>query len=131
MKEKKLLLFFALALILFGLGYVLSNSIFFDLCSQTEYACRELFNRIGDPLFYGGAALSLVFLILLFIPHAFQKWKNFAIWFVPLATLLFVFYPDPGSGDFLSPAPEQLFQWVSALYVLVSLGIIVRSKFKK
>jgi hypothetical protein len=72
-----------------------------------------------------------VFLILLFVPRAFGAWKKFAIWFVPLAALLFAFYPDPGSGDFLSPYPEQVFQWVSALYVLISLIIIAVSSFRQ
>lgn len=131
MKQKRLPILFVATLILFGLGYVLSNSVFFSLCSQTEYACRDLFNRVGDPLFYGGGALSLVFLILLFIPQAFQKWKKFAVWFVPLAALLFAFYPNPGSGDFLSPYPEQVFKWVSVFYVVVSLAIIGWAKIKK
>jgi len=84
-------------------------------------------NNIGDPLFYGMPALALVFLILAFLPQAFTAWKKFAIWFIPLATLLFIFYPNPGSGDYFSPYPEQVFRWVSILYVVVSVAIIAVS----
>jgi beta-lactamase regulating signal transducer with metallopeptidase domain len=78
---------------------------------------------------YGGGALALVFVLLYAFPQAFNAWKKFAIWFIPLAALLFVFYPNPGSGDFLSPMPEQVFQWVSVLYVAVS-GLIIGLKSK-
>ncbi|OGG40529.1 hypothetical protein A2118_01910 [Candidatus Kaiserbacteria bacterium GWA2_50_9] len=74
-------------------------------------------------------ALAIVFLVLLFIPRAFSVWKKFAIWFVPLAALLFIFYPDPGSGDLFSPYPEQVFQWVSGLYVFISLVLIIYKSF--
>lgn len=119
---------FVLSLIGFGAGYILTNSINFNICFHDEYSCRNFFNHIGDPLFYGMSALALVFLILLFVPQAFSAWKKFAIWFIPLATLLFIFYPDPKSGDLFSPYPEQVFQWVSTLYVLISAIIIFRSR---
>ncbi len=126
------------SLILLGLsslglltGYILSNSVVFRLCAYEQYSCRELANNIGDPVFYGFTALAIVFVTLTFIPHAFTAWKKFAVWFVPLAALLFALYPYPGSGDFMSPYPEQVFQWVSALYILISLAIILPKAFKK
>lgn len=87
-------------------------------------ACYNFTFHLTHPIFYGGLALSIVFVLLIAFPKAYGAWKKFAIWFVPLAALLFVFYPTPGSGDFLTPMPEQLFQWVSALYVVIS-GIII------
>ena len=90
----------------------------------------EMLVRLGKGLFYGMGALAIVFLLLLFIPRAFPTWKKFAIWFIPIAALLFIAYPEPGSGDYFSPYPEQVFQWVSALYVLVSLIIIAWSSIK-
>jgi hypothetical protein len=124
MKNKQIIGLLAFSLIGFGIGYVLTNSTIFNLCSHDQYACRALLNRIGDPLFYGMGALALVFFILLFSPRTFYVWKKFAIWFVPLAALLFIFYTDPGSGDLFLPYPEQVFQWVSGFYVLVSAVII-------
>ncbi|SRR3989344_1471667 len=121
----------ALAFIGFGGGFLLTNSVSFQLCSHDKYSCRELLNNIGDPLFYGMPALALVFLILLFVPRAFPAWKKFAIWFVPLAALLFIVYPEPGSGDLFSPYPEQVFQWVSAAYIVISVSIISWSTFRE
>lgn len=80
--------------------------------------------RAAKALYYGMGALALVFLVLLFVPQAFNAWKKFAIWFVPLATIIFVLWPESGGMDLLSPYPEQIFQWVSAMYVAISLGII-------
>lgn len=91
-------------------------------------ATGDLLVRLGKALFYGSGALALVFLILLFVPQAFPAWKKFAVWFVPLAALLFVVYPEPGSGDLFSPYPEQIFRWVSALYVIIS-ALIITLKF--
>jgi len=112
-------------------GYILTNSTKFNICvlnqTITEATCINFYERLGDPLFYGMLALTVVFLILLFIPRAFDAWRKFAVWFIPLAVLLFIFYPDPGSGDLFSPYPEQVFQWVSGLYVLISVFIIVRA----
>ena len=113
-----------------GVGFIFSNAISFGLCTHDQYSCRDVFNNIGDPLFYSMPALAFIFLILLFTPRAFPAWKKFAIWFVPLAALLFAFYPGPGGNDLFSPYPEQVFRWVSILYVIISILIIVRSSLR-
>lgn len=91
----------------------------------------DILVHLGKGLFYGAGALAFVFLILLFVPQAFTAWKKFAVWFVPLSAILFAVYPYPGSGDLFSPYPEQIFQWVSALYIVISLAIIARTIFQK
>ena len=107
-----------------GVGYVFKNSTELGLCLVSEPTCINNFTWIGNGLFYGMSALSLIFFILIFTQQAFSTWKKFAIWFIPLVTLLFIFYPDPGSGDYFSPYPEQIFRWVSILYVVISILII-------
>jgi len=131
MNKKTILWLLIFSIIGFGIGYILSESYQFGICVVNDISCHYLFERIGDAVFYGMGALTLVFLVLLFSPQAFESWKKFAIWFVPLATLLFIFYPDPGSGDFFSPYPEQVFRWVSGLYVIVSLLIMGLKSIKK
>ena len=136
MSTKKITFYsLVLSLIGFGIGYILTNSIKFNICTVnktiTEASCINFYERVGDPLFYGMSALSLVFLILLFLPQAFSVWKKFAVWFIPIATLIFIFYPDPGSGDYFSPYPEQVFQWVSILYIVVSVVIIALNNKKQ
>lgn len=129
--KDRILKFLATSLLLAVIGYVLTTSAAFNLCLHNQYSCRELLNQIGDPIFYGMGALSLVFLVLYSFPQAFSAWKKFAMWFVPLAALLFAVYPEPGSGDLFSPFPEQVFQWISAAYVIISLVIIGWSVWKK
>jgi hypothetical protein len=122
---------------LIGLGYVLSNSYQYKLCSSSpeqgiyDVSCSRTLTRIGDPLFYGAAALAIVFLVLLFVPKAFPIWKKFAIWFVPLATLIFILYQGPGAFDLFSPYPETVYRWVSGLYVAVSLLLVGKVLIKK
>src|SRR3989344_2265936 len=108
-----------------GLGIFLLK---FYNCGYSIF-CYNLIT-ISKALFYGMSALSLVFLLLLFIPQAFLVWKKFAVWFLPIATLLFIFYPDPGSGYYFSPYPEQIFQWVSIIYVFISVVIIAIASSK-
>ena len=133
------ILFWLLIFSLVGLliGYLLTNSYNLGFCYSNltnntfDVSCHSLYERIGNPLFYGMSALALIFLILMFIPQSFPAWKKFAVWFIPIATLLFIFYPDPGSGDYFSPYPEQVFRWVSIIYVVISILIISFSVFKQ
>lgn len=111
--------FLVLSLVGLGIGIFLLK--FYD-CGYSIF-CYKLITT-SKALFYGMSALSLVFFILIFTQQAFPAWKKFAIWFIPFATLLFIFYPDPGSGDYFSPYPEQIFRWVSILYVVISILII-------
>lgn len=122
--RKELILFL---LTFFGLA---TGLLILNLDLQAS-ATGDILVRLGKSLIYGMGALAVVFLLLFFVPQAFSTWKKFAIWFVPLAAIIFIVYPEPGSGDFISPYPEQVFQWVSALYVLVSLVIIVWSSMKR
>lgn len=135
MSYKRITLGLLVSIALLALGATFTNSIELGICfssdSVTDAQCINSFERIGDPLFYGGLALSVVSILLLLAPVGFSLWKKFAVWFVPLAALLFIFYPEPGAWDFLSPMPEQLFQWVSVLYVVVSVLIIGYAYFAK
>jgi hypothetical protein len=123
--KKEISFFLVVSFVGFLSGYILSNSASFGICASNAYECRDLFNRIGDPLLYGMGALSLVFVILLFFTRAVSAWKKFAGWFIPLAAILFAVYPQPGAWDFLSPDPETLFKWISISYVVISVAIIV------
>ena len=131
MSTRKMILgLLILSFVGFAIGYLMTNSYDFGFCysdfstNTFDVSCHDSYENIGNPLFYGMSALSIIFLILTFLPETFPAWKKFAKWFIPLATLLFIFYPDPGSGDYLSPYPEQVFKWVSIVYVAVSLAII-------
>ena len=85
MSHKKILGLFILSLIGFGVGFFLTNSYDFSLCSANletntyDVSCHILFERIGNPLFYGMGALAAVFLVLLVMPQAFPAWKKFAM----------------------------------------------------
>lgn len=113
--------FFIVVLIGLGISYYI-----FQLDLQVS-ARGDLLMNLRDSLFYGMSALALVFLILFFLPNAFRVWRKFAIWYLPIAVLIFISYKGRGYFD---PAPEQIYQWVSGLYVILSFLIIVRSELK-
>lgn len=136
MNTKKLTIFLAvLSAAASAIGYVLTNSIKFGICIAneivTEASCINFYESIGDPLFFGMGALAIVFFVLIFVPKAWSAWKKFAVWFVPLAALLFIFYRDPGSMNLISPYAETVFTWVSGAYILISLVIIALASLKK
>jgi hypothetical protein len=116
--RRKMFLSLAISFLGILIGYFILKS---DLQANST---GDMLIKLGKGLFYGMSALSLVFLILALIPQAFSAWKKFAKWFIPIATLIFIFYPQPGSGDLFSPYPEQVFKWISILYVIVSILII-------
>jgi len=125
MIKKKILLLLVFSTVSFGIGYYLAK--IYD-CGNSSF-CNFLYFRVGDALFYGMGALALIFFILLLVPRAFNAWKMFAIWFVPLAALLFIFIPEPQGFDLLTPEPQKVFQWVSGFYIVVSVFIIFGNLF--
>jgi len=135
--KKKLIIILILSIAASVCGYVLQNSYKFKLCfadastNTYDVSCHTLLMRLGDPLFYGMTVLSVVFLALIFIPSAFNAWRKFAIWSVPLMAIIFTFYKGP-QGGFMDPTPypKQVFLWLSIFYAIVSLGIIFYSWHK-
>lgn len=114
-----------------AVGYVLTNSFSFYPCYANNYSCRNLFNSIGDPLLCGGIALAIVFSSLFFVPSAYEAWKKFAIWFIPLAILMYVNESGrrPGLMDVFYN-PPVMFRWLSVFYVVVSTFIIAVSWYR-
>ena len=117
--KKKIFLLLVVSVVGWMAGYLILHS------NLQASSTGDFLVKLGDALSYGMPALALIFLILFFIPSSFPAWKKFAKWFIPLTALLFIFYNGPSSGDLFSPYPEQVFQWVSALYVIISVLIIM------
>lgn len=122
-----------------GLGLatlVLAITIYLDkvyFCGYSVF-CYYLSTRVFDPLIYGMSALVLVFATLVLVPRAYEAWKKFAVWAIPLTALLFILAPEQSSGlgvVAFGPTPEQVFKWGSVLFVVVSLVIIVRAGLRK
>lgn len=128
--KKGIILLLAVSIAGFIAGYVLTNSVVFGICDGDSIECRGLLNRVGDPAYFGFAALSVVFALLIFVPKAFSAWMKFAIWYVPLVAILFAIAPTPGGGigaapSVVGPTPERIYLWGSVTYVVVSICIIV------
>ena len=130
--KKKPLLYLFVSSAVAVVGYLISkNSGFMILCNESGSLSRECFveySRIGDPLFYGMAALAVIFLVLYFLPKAWDAWKKFALWFVPITAVLFIVYPEPESWDL---PQEPVFKFISGVYVVVSLLIILYASLRK
>ena len=132
--KKTLLFFLLLSLIGAGAGYWLGHSYDIGLC-HADYAtntfdigCHQLYNKIGGILFYSMQAIVVVFVALLFLPKAFGAWKRFAIWYIPLMLIYFAIYKNEG---FFSVPEESVYRFLSAVYLIVSLAIILFVSFRK
>lgn len=121
-------LFVSLAVFVIGtaIGFYLLN---FYECGASIF-CYDLTTK-AYALFYGMGALSIVFLTLLALPNTFNSWKKFAVWFVPIISIIFITYDDKGRGFMeISPSSEHIFLGLSILYILASLAIIGYSHYK-
>ncbi len=120
MNTRKSMLFFSIAsLVGYVVGYYLVRV--YD-CGMSMF-CYNLETK-SFALYYAMPALAIVFFALFLFPGAVSAWKKFSIWYLPVAALFFVFYGPPASGDFFSPYPEQVFRWLSWIYVVISIAII-------
>ncbi len=118
---------FSVSLVFACVGYFVSK--LWD-CGN-GVACFYYITRVGDPLYYGAGALGFVFLLLFLVPKAYSLWWKFAIVYIPLAILVFLAVPEPRAWISPYPAPEQVYQFVGGLYVLISFCIIAYAKFRK
>lgn len=136
--NRTILLLLLLTSALASTALLFKDSYASGLCSanaslqEYDLSCHAFYESVGDPLFYGMGALSIIFLLLLLVPRAYRVWQRFAVWYLPFAISLFLFYRDPGSGDLFSPYPEQVYRWVAGIFVCLSVLVIaVSAKFGK
>lgn len=131
--QQYILLLLVLSLVSIGIGYLAYSSYQTGICfadystNAFDVRCHEFFDKFGLSLLYGSSALALVFLALSFVPQSISTWKRFAIWYIPIATILFIVWQEPRGFDPLTPYPEQVYKFLSIVYVVVSLFIIGRT----
>lgn len=79
---------------------------------------------VGEPLLFGFVQLTIIFLILRFLPkEIFRAWLWFASWYIPLAIILIFVAPSTGSGIF--PTDKESSTWtLGGIYMAVSILII-------
>lgn len=128
-KTIKLLLAVSLPLTFLTLyfGSLPAQSIEYISYSMMEYAIV--------PAFYFLLSISLSLIALYFLPERiFNSWKKFAVWYIPLAVLIFVLTADDTSSGWAVPsltAPEDLAIIFSVLYAIVTVAIILGGLIKR
>lgn len=144
MKFLKNKIFLGLLISLVGivLGYVFLYPVQFNLCTADfatltfDNSCLRHSSLIGTKLFYFSLALAVVFLVLFFIPRAVRAWRKFAIWYIPIIGFFIATAPPEMSGGGfgitgnIGPSFQTQVLWANAIYVLISLIIIVRAWWK-
>lgn len=128
-------------LLLLSIVGITTGYFFLAPCDpDRNYLCEGPYaESMGQPIFSGSMALTLIFIILIFLPKPyFTAWGKFAIWFVPLAVLWIIMTPTRGGsglGFGLNFDRELAIMWSSGLYITISLLILgikaVRQKGNK
>lgn len=123
-------IFFLVSLLLTGVSVVFRKSYELGLCYSDrtlqvyDVSCHMFYESIGDPLFYGMGALTVIFGVSYLIPNSYRSWQRFAIWYLPLYVSLLVFY-DPGSGNLFSPSTITVYKWTSYVFAFLSILVIL------
>lgn len=126
--RKVIALLLGLSVIGFGIGHYLLSPYY--NCGYSTY-CSNLLDR-SLSLYFSTRALAIVFAVLFIFPHAFKAWRNFALWFLPLAIDIFVSYTGPGRGYIdITPDSVTMFKWIGWVYVCISIVIIAFSVFNR
>jgi len=116
--------FLILTFALFVVGVALLFPSNFGFCPSNVGGCAfRLEEAFAQPVLISTVALFVIFLLLLFLnPLFFVSWKKFAIWYIPVASLLIAITPTI-ANDF-APDRELVTLFLSGLYVALSLLVI-------
>ena len=133
--KKNIVISLVVSIVLILVGYYLTNPEMFGLCTPNELGyCATPYNRsIGQPLVLGMISVSLSLLVLLFRQEAFQAWKKFAVWAIPLGVVPIALTPVQSGGAIGIPSIDrEIATWlVSGAFLLISLVIIFRKSYRQ
>lgn len=111
------------------LTLLLTSSEKIHLCTQYDYLCRDKYDMFA-AIFFMFFPLFFFSLVTYFLSeNVFRSWFRFALWCIPLCTLLVFIVPadDPGTGGNLGfPSPKAIAALLSlAIFSIVSLLLIL------
>ncbi len=90
---------------------------------------RDYCDIVDITIFFTLLIIASVFLVKLITrPEVFTAWKKFAIIYIPIAIVLIMAFPK--SCGFMCFDRELASIWFGAIYVIVSLIIIIRKTIK-
>ncbi len=122
------------------LGIVIGYAIFYPyqygLCNASlkEICFFSNFKKtFAEPLVLISFSFSAVSAFLFFINDTiFKKWLRFGIIWIVLSFVFILISPERsgGFGPSLNPTKELVSIWMSSLFVIISLAIIIREKLK-
>lgn len=109
------------------IGFVLIQPEKFGVCQPDEFfSCIEpLGGKIGQPLFYGSIAVSIIFLLLFFLSQQyFKNWLKYVAWIIPVSILWIALEPVT-CGSMVCFDKELATWWASGIYLVLSLAVII------
>lgn len=99
----------------------------YGLCKDSLDNCAVsvLRKSFSEPLFIFAVALFLISLFLFFVSNnIFIKWLKFAVVWIILS-LFFILITPVYPGGFMDPNREQVSIWMSGLFLIISLILII------
>jgi len=129
------------SILMIPIGYLLLRSYsLFGVCvgqailqpgGETE--CYPTFAELGWILQHAGLYLTFVAMLLLATSkRIFNKWKKFAIWFVPFAIIIIILQPEvPDPFEPLEVGKSIATIWSGTVFLIISASIILFSNLPK
>jgi len=103
---------------LIGWGYISMGDYFNNI-----FLFR--YNSYVDSIMFLSLSIIAVSLVLFFInDNVFMKWFKFALGWI-LVSLFFISITPEYGGGFLDPDREQVSIWMSSLFLIISLILII------
>ncbi len=102
---------------------------YIGICSYKDWSCAYNLSLVFAPIFIALLiAISVLIVKIITQPSIFNAWKKFAAIYIPIAALLIMMFPK--SCGFMCFDREMAAVWLSAIYVIVSLIIIIKKSIK-
>ena len=96
------------------------------ICPSYSYSsCQDMSNQVGEILIPIVALFILSFVIYWTREEVYRTWFRFARWWVPVSMVLIFITPEYGGGLFNPIQKGSVAFITSALFVVISLVIIV------
>lgn len=114
--------------ILTAIGLILASLYSLGFCSGNNTDCLDWGSNIGQPFMLGFGGIFIVLLVLRFLDESVYKvwYRNFAIWFVPVAALLVLITPGESRGILPLDREAMLFFLVPLFWIISALIIIFK-----
>ncbi len=132
MNRKKLIIYLISSIMLVAIILFYANRDYIGICPPYDVdggGCFDNLTSVLVPVLFALLiAISVLIVKLIVQSSVFTAWKKFAVVYLPVAALLIAL--SPRSCGFMCFDREMTTTWMGAMYVIISLIIIIVKSIK-